>query len=181
MNNLSVESPPLSWWSAGILLGLLQVLAVGLTKPLDMSNEFIVADAKTLKHLAPEYAKTHPLAGNEEHTKFGYCSWFCIGLVGGGLLAAVRLRTWRARATTAWWRRNHNAPVVLRLIAGFGGGVLMLVGAGLAHGGTSGHLVSGWAQLSLSAVPFTIAMLGSGMLVAYVVYPRTPNITKRGQ
>jgi uncharacterized membrane protein YedE/YeeE len=57
----------------------------------------------------------------------------------------------------------------------------MLVGAGLAQGGASGHLVSGWAQLSLSAVPFTIAMLGSGMLVAYVVYPMTPNITKRGQ
>ncbi len=181
MNNLSVQSPPLSWWSAGILLGLLLVLAVGITEPLAISNEFIVADAKALERLAPEYAKTHPLVGNEEYTKFGYGSWFCIGLVVGGFLAAVRLRTWKARATAAWWKQNRDAPVVLRLIAGFSGGVLMLIGAGLAHGGVSTHFVSGWAQLSLSAVPFTIAMLGSGMLVAYVVYRRTPNITKWGQ
>ena len=181
MNNLSVQSPPLSWWLAGILLGLLHVLAVSMTEPLTISNEFIAVDAKALKHLAPEYAETHPLAGNEEHTKFGYGSWFCIGLVGGGFFAALRMRTWRARVTTTWWRQNRNAPIALRLIAGFGGGVLMLVGAGLAHGGVSGNIVGGWAQLSLSAVPFTIAMLGSAMLVAYFVYPRTPDMTKRGQ
>lgn len=126
MSNLSVQSPPLSWWSAGILLGLLLVLAVGLTEPLAISNEFVVVDAKALKRLAPEYAETHPLAGDEEYTKFGYGSWFCIGLVVGGFLASVRLRTWRARATTVWWKQNRNAPIALRLIAGFSGGILAI-------------------------------------------------------
>ncbi|MEA3226573.1 MAG: YeeE/YedE thiosulfate transporter family protein, partial [Planctomycetota bacterium] len=153
-----------------------QVLAVSLMIPPDVSNEFVAADAKVLRHLAPEYAESHPLAGNKEQTKFGYGSWFCIGIVLGGFLAAVRLRTWKARASAVWWRQNRNAPIALRLTASFCGGVLMLVGAALAHGGAAGHFVSGWAQLSLSAVPFTIAMLGFGMLVAYGVYPRTPNI-----
>ena len=181
MNNLSVQRPPLPWWTAGILLGLVQVLAAGLAVQLDVSNEFVTVDAKALERLAPAYADNHPLISDAERTKFGYGSWFCIGIVLGGFVAAMVLRTWNVRAACAWWRRNHNAPMVLRLIAGFVAGVLMLVGAGLARGGASEHLLGGWAQLSLSAVPFTLAMAGSGMIVAYIVYPGSPGTNGRGR
>ncbi|MHC4495316.1 MAG: YeeE/YedE thiosulfate transporter family protein, partial [Planctomycetota bacterium] len=107
--------------------------------------------------------------------------WFCIGIVIGASLTALHLRTWKVSTTASWWRRNHNTPIGLRLIAGFAGGVLMLLGAGLAHGGASEHFISGWAQLSLSAVPFTITMVGFGMLVAYLIYPKTPGTNSRGQ
>jgi uncharacterized membrane protein YedE/YeeE len=181
MNELSIQKPPLPWWAAGILLGFVQILAIGLVKPLDVSPQFVVADAEALERVAPEYAENHPLINNEEYKKSGYEWWFNIGLVLGAFIAALHLRIWKVRATTVWWRRNHDAPVVLRLIAGFCGGALILFGAGLARGCTAGHLVSGWAQLSLSAVPFTITMFGFGMLVAYLVYPKTPSADGRGQ
>ncbi|MCJ7693131.1 MAG: hypothetical protein MUO22_06920, partial [Sedimentisphaerales bacterium] len=60
MAELIVRKPPLPWWAAGILLGLVQVLAISLVAPLGVSTQFVVADAKVIKHIAPEYTKNHP-------------------------------------------------------------------------------------------------------------------------
>jgi hypothetical protein len=38
--------------------------------------------------------------------------------------------------------------------------------------------MSGWSQLSLSVVPFTVTLFGMGMLVARLVYPKTPDIER---
>lgn len=181
MKEPSSQTPPVPWWTAGILLGLVQVLAIGLATSLDVSSQFVVVDAKTLEHMAPEYAENHPLISDKQYNKLGYESWVGIGLVLGAFFAALHLRMWRVRATSAWWTRNHNDPVLLRLIAGFCGGLCAMLGAGLAGGGVIGQFAGGWIQLSVSAVPFTIAVFGAGMLVAYLVYPKTPAKDRRGQ
>ncbi len=189
MNELKAQTAPVPWWTAGILLGLVQVLAIALAQPLDVSNQFVVADAKTLQHVAPEYAENHPLIqalktqDSQRKTTgvlgLGSGWWLAIGLVLGAFLAALHLKTWKVRVSSAWWRQNHADPVILRLISGFCGGLCALLGAGLAYGGVVGLCGSGWAQLAVSAVPFTIAALGSGMLIAYLVYPKTPNKDRR--
>jgi uncharacterized membrane protein YedE/YeeE len=181
MEESNSRTHPLPWWAAGILLGLVQVLAIALVKPMGVSKQFVVADAKVLNRVAPEYSENHPLLSNEQYKKFGYGWWFNIGIVLGALLAALHLRAWKVRAVSLWWQRNHDAPVLLRLIAGFCGGVLILLGARLAHGCITGQFIGGWAQLSLSAIPFTISLFGFGMLVAYLVYPKTPNEFRREQ
>ena len=61
---------------------------------------------------------------------------------------------------------------------GFVGGVFILLGARLAHGCTSGQFASGWAQLSLAAVPFTVGLFGFGMLTARIFYPKVPGIER---
>lgn len=190
MNELKAQTPLVPWWTAGILLGLVQVLAIALAQPLDVSNQFIVADAKTLEHVAPEYAENHPLiqALKEQDLQrktpgllgLGSGWWLTIGLVLGAFLAALHLKTWKIRVSSAWWRQNHADPVILRLIGGFCGGLCALLGAGLAYGGIVGLCGSGWAQLAVSAIPFTIAALGSGMLIAYLVYRKAPNKDGRG-
>jgi len=180
MNAVTAQRSSLPWWAAGVLLGLVQVLAVSLVGPLEVSTPFVAADAKALERLTPEYADNHPLVGSEESRQWGYGGWFNIGIVLGALIAVLHMRTWRLRTTTVWWQRNHNAPVLLRLIVGFCGGVFLLLGAAIAHGAVSGQLISGWTQLSLSAVPFTITMAGCGMLVAYLVYPRGTGEARRG-
>ena len=181
MTELNSRTPPLPWWAAGILLGLVQVLAIALVKPMGVSKQFVVADAKVLNRVAPEYSANHPILSDEQNTKFGYGGWFNIGIVLGASLAALHLRAWRVRTVSLWWRRNHDAPVLLRLIAGFCGGVLMLLGARLAYGCVTGQLIGGWTQLSLSAIPFTISLFGFGMLVAYLIYPDKPNELRREQ
>ena len=174
MSKLTANIPPLPWWAAGFLLGLVQILAISLVKPLDISSEFVIADMKVLERLAPEYIKTHPLKNHEEYCGTGYGWWFNIGLIIGAFLTAIHLRQCKIQTSTVWWKHNHDAPIVLRLIAGFGGGFLMLLGAGFAYGGITGHFFSDWAQLALSAVPFTITLFGFGMLTAYLIYPKIP-------
>lgn len=179
MTELNSRTHPLPWWAAGILLGLVQVLAIALVRPMGVSKQFVVADAKVLNHVAPEYSENHPLLSDEQYKKFGYGWWFNIGIVLGALLAALHLRAWKVRTKSFWWQDNLDAPVLLRLIAGFCGGVLLLLGARLAHGCITGQFISGWTQLSLSAIPFTITLFGFGMLVAYLVYPKKPNEFRR--
>ena len=190
MNELKTQTPLVPWWTAGLLLGLVQVLAIALAQPLDVSNQFVVADAKTLERVAPEYAENHPLiqALKEQDLQsntpglLGLASgwWLTIGLVLGAFLAALHLKTWKVRVSSAWWRQNHADPVVLRLISGFCGGFCALLGAGLAYGSIVGLCGSGWAQLAVSAIPFTIAALSSGMLIAYLVYRKAPNKDRQG-
>jgi len=175
MEESNSRTTPLPWWAAGLLLGLVQVLAIALVGPMGVSKPFVDTDVKVLNSVAPEYSEKHPLLSDEQYKDFGYGWWFNIGIVLGACFAALHLRVWKIRTISAWWRRNHDAPALLRLIAGFCGGVLILLGAGLAYGCITGQFFGGWAQLSLSAIPFTITLFGFGMLAAYIVYPKTPN------
>jgi uncharacterized membrane protein YedE/YeeE len=178
MTELSVTKQPLPWWAAGILLGLVQILAIALVAPLGVSTQFVVVDARVIKQIAPEYTQNHPLINSEKYQTFDYGWWLDVGLVIGAFLAALLLKRFKFQSTTVWWQQNHGSSVLMRLIAGFCGGFFILLGARFAHGCTSGQFASGWAQLSLSAVPFTITLFGFGMLTALVVYPKTPKIQK---
>ena len=176
MAEMKVRKAPLPWWAAGIFLGLVQVLAVGWTKPLGVSTQFVVLDSMIIHQVAPEYANNHALISNSKYQKFGYGWWLDIGLIAGAFLAALLVGRWKVQTTTVWWRLNRGESTGKRFITGFIGGFLILMGARFAHGCTSGQFASGWAQLSLSVIPFTIAMFGFGMLTAYLVYPKTPQI-----
>lgn len=176
MEDLIVEKAPLPWWVAGLLLGLVQILAIGLVKPLGVSTQFVVADAKIINSINPDYAENHPLISKEKYQKFGYGWWLDIGLIAGAFIAAVAIKRWKLQSTTVWWQANRGSSLTKRLLSGFIGGFLILLGARLAHGCTSGQFASGWAQLSLSVVPFTITMFAFGMATAFLVYPKSPKI-----
>jgi hypothetical protein len=173
-----VRKAPLPWLLAGVLLGLTQVTAVALQKPLGVSTQFVVADSKALHAAAPDYAEDHDLIGKEKYTTFGYGWWLDVGLVCGALIAAIASRRWRLSVAPAWWQANGGRRPLLRFLACFFGGFLILLGARFAHGCTSGQFASGWAQLALSAVPFTAALFVFGMLTAFLVYRNAPSIER---
>jgi hypothetical protein len=177
MAQKTVRKAPLVWWIGGLLLGVTQVVAVGLKKPLGVSTQFVVVESVGLHEIAPKYADGHKLIGQEKYRSFGYGWWLDVGLVGGAFLAAVVTLRWRPRLTTVWWRASR-AGVGSRLLVSLIGGFLILLGARLAHGCTSGQFASGWAQLSLSAVPFTVALFVCGMITARIVYPKVPGIER---
>lgn len=176
MEENKVSKAPLPWWAAGLALGLIQILAVFVKGPLGVSTQFVILDSMAIHKTAPEYAQNHPLLSQEKNRKIGYGFWLDVGIVIGAFAAAVVVKRWRLRASTVWWKTNRNGSVFGRFFAGFIGGILILLGSRLAHGCTSGAFASGWAQLSLNAVPFTIAMFAFGMLTAWLIYPKTPDI-----
>lgn len=178
MNDRTVRKAPLPWWLGGLILGLIMVLAVGLKKPLGVSTQFVIVESIALHRVAPQYAENHPLLSKDKYTQLGYGFWLDVGLVAGALLAAIVTLRWRFRVTTVWWRASHDRSVWRRLWTGFIGGFLILLGARLAHGCTSGQFASGWTQLSVSVIPFTVMMFVAGMIVARIVYPKTPTIER---
>lgn len=180
MERPTVRNAPLVWWIGGVLLGLTQIAAVAVKKPLGVSTQFMVANTMIIQQVDSEYVDQHPMISASKYQSFGYGWWLDIGLIGGALVAAVVTLRWRPSVRPAWWKANHTgkSSTAKRLITSFLGGVLILVGARLAHGCTSGQFASGWAQLSLSVLPFTVGLFGAGMFVAWLVYPRSPNIER---
>lgn len=178
MDDLTVKKPPFEWWVAGLVLGLVQILAVGLADPLGVSTQFVIIDAKIIKSAAPEYTQNHGLISSDKYQKLGYGFWLDIGIIAGAVIAAIAAKRFKVQKTTVWWQANYGASAAKRMITAFIGGFLVLLGARFAGGCTSGQFASGWAQLSLAAVPFTITLFGFGMITAKIFYPKSPNIEK---
>jgi len=174
----SVRKAPLVWWAGGIFLGLVQVLAMGLSGPLGVSTQFVIADTHLLDKIDNSYVQQHPLISREKYHKLGYGWWFDIGLLAGALFASLVTLRWWPRCTTVWWRASHGSSVAGRFLAGFIGGILILLGARFAHGCTSGQFASGWAQLAVSAIPFTITLFLCGIITAFITYRKVPQIDR---
>jgi hypothetical protein len=178
MERRVVRKALLPWYLAGLLLGLVQLTAVALKKPLGVSTQFVVANTQILERVAPEYTRGHKLIYTPKYLKPGYGWWLDVGLVCGALIAALAARRWKWRTNTVWWRTNQGPSALKRFIAAFIGGFLILLGSRIAHGCTSGQFASGWAQLSVSVIPLTITLFGFGMLTAFLFHRKTPEIEK---
>ncbi len=179
MHDLVVKKAPMPFWAAGLLLGVVQIIAVAAYKPLGVSTQFVVADARVIQAAAPDYSRQHPLIGQEKYTRLGYGFWLDIGILIGGLGAAVAAKRFSPSIRPVWSKRNGHSRA-FRLVTAFAGGFLILLGARLAHGCTSGQLASGFAQLSLSGFVFALPLFAFAMLTAYLVYPKAPSETDLG-
>ena len=58
------------------------------------------------------------------------------------------------------------------MLHAFVGGALLLFGARLAGGCTSGHMISGIAQLTIGSFIFGISIFASGIVTARMLYKR---------
>jgi len=170
------NEPILPWWAAGLLLGLVMTLAVAVKKPLGVSTQFVVANGAVLKQVAPDYVESHDMLKKPKYNTPGYGWWFDIGLIAAAAVTALLVGKWKPRATCDW--AGANGSIRKRMILSFIGGFVLLFGARLAGGCTSGQFASGWAQLSLSVVPFTIGMFVFGMIAARILHPKTPGAGK---
>ncbi|MDD4868456.1 MAG: YeeE/YedE thiosulfate transporter family protein [Mycobacterium sp.] len=96
-----------------------------------------------------------------------------VGLLFGGLVSAVFI----SRRFTAFhpvippsWRNRFGHSMFKRAVGSFGGSFLVLFGARMADGCTSGHTLSGGVQLAASAWLFTAAMVVALLVTARLLY-----------
>ncbi len=61
---------------------------------------------------------------------------------------------------------------IVRKITAFIGGFLLLFGARMANGCTSGHAISGGAQLSITSFVFMLTLFAVGIPVSHLLYKR---------
>jgi len=93
--------------------------------------------------------------------------------VAGALLSALLGGVFKFSAESSVWTASFGPSKTKRLIAAFLGGIIIMYGARLADGCTSGHGISGCLQLAVSGWLFFIVMFASGILTAKLLYGRS--------
>ena len=164
------EKPLLGWLPGGLLLGGLLLVAVYAVQPLGVSTQYVRAVGGLCELAAPETAHANPYFSAEKLT-FGYPEMVVIGIPIGALLTSWLLRRRRYEAVPEPWLSRFGPSWMLRFWASFAGGFLLLFGARLAGGCTSGHILSGVSQLAVSSILFAVATFGTGVLLARRLYP----------
>ncbi len=158
-------------YRAGVGIGILSWLVfaivddpIGITTALSadagyVAMAFFGADAVAQN----SYWKAFPPA-------LGYGALFLVGVILGGMAAAVAGGRFRIEAVPGIWRARFGASIAKRLSGALLGGLFVMYGARLAGGCTSGHTISGGLQLALSSWIFTVVIFAVGIATARVLY-----------
>jgi uncharacterized membrane protein YedE/YeeE len=104
--------------------------------------------------------------------QWDYGSLFVFGSFLGALLSALMSGSLQITKVPEVWRERFGSSVPKRMVTAFLGGVVILYGARLADGCTSGHGISGSLQLAVSSWTFFLVMFASGIATAFVIFGR---------
>jgi uncharacterized membrane protein YedE/YeeE len=144
----------LHWFIAGAFIGILNILSYAVKKPLGVSTSYLTAGAMGVKAAGcPMLCESEYL---EKHSKVDYQLIMVIFMALGGLVSAIIFGRSRGKSV------RTLADVLTQLAGGF----LMLFGARIAKGCTSGNILSGVAQMSLGSMLFSVATYLAGAPVA---------------
>ena len=160
-------------WSpylVGALIGVLSWFAFfSVDRPIGVST----AISRTAGMIAGTVAPDH-VARNSYFSKFRpVVDWEWMLVVGLALGAFVSSRLSGDRPVDAvdrLWRARFGASRQKRYLVAFLGGVILMFGARLAGGCTSGHGISGSLQLALSGWVFFASVFVSGILTALMLF-----------
>lgn len=153
------------WATLGVLFGLLSIAAIALYGPIGVSGTYPRFIGAILRRAAPGYAASNPYLvkmGSLVTTE----TMLVIGLLIGGFVAALAGGT---RAPAAEMVHAGEITTGRRYRDAFIGGTLIIFGARLAGGCTSGHIISGITQLAVSGILFGAAVFGAGLLTARLI------------
>jgi uncharacterized membrane protein YedE/YeeE len=103
-----------------------------------------------------------------------YSFVFVLAMALGGFLSVLARGGLpeRERSIPDLWRANMGDGVALRYGAAFVGGFIVLYGARLAGGCTSGHMMSGMMQTSLSGYIFAAGAFAAAVPVSLMLFKK---------
>ena len=176
------DKPIISWRAAGVSLGLLLTLATYLVSPLGVSTQFVVTDAIALHSISPEMAEGNTYLakyGTKQDWGVGYGWMLVFGmLIGAAVTSRVLGHKQPAQdkgSMPQLWATRFGPSQIKRLSAAFVGGLLLLFGARLAGGCTSGHMISGISQLAVGSFVFGIVTFSVAILTAKFLFRQRGN------
>jgi uncharacterized protein len=178
----SVSAEAKARWNpylVGIGIGVLSWFAFGLlNEPLGISTALSSASSIC----ALPVMGSEGVAGNAYWAKTPF-RWnggmlFLAGTFLGSLLSVLVSRTFRWETVPVTWSQQFGSSTSRRLVAAFLGGVIIMFGARMAGGCTSGHGISGSLQLALSSWTFFLTMFAFGILTALVLFRKRKNAIK---
>jgi hypothetical protein len=105
--------------------------------------------------------------------KLDYQMVFLIGTFLGALASVLLGRSFRVQAVPETWQARFGSGAGVRLVVAFLGGVIIMYGARMAGGCTSGHGISGSLQLALSSWVFFLTLFAFGIATALLLFRKT--------
>ncbi|WP_170344761.1 YeeE/YedE thiosulfate transporter family protein [Ruegeria atlantica] len=177
----------LNWKIGGVLLGLVFFGAVLLVKPIGVSTQFVILDGIIADAVNPEFvtqtddgysstnaylAKSNGKYAKHVSNPLNYSFVFVLAMAVGAFLS-VRARGGLEPEESKLpkvWRENYGDTPWARYAVALLGGFVVLYGARLAGGCTSGHMMSGMMQTALSGYIFAAGAFAAAIPTAMLVY-----------
>ena len=166
-----------SWspYIVGAGIGVLSWLAFWTAEhPLGISTAFetsaALVEGAATPHLAEPYLGDKAREGKPP--KIGWEWMLVVGVFFGAFVSARLSGDTTREMVPAIWASRYGPSVTLRFLAALLGGTVMMLGARLAGGCTSGHAISGALQLALSSWIFAPTFFGVGVVAAFLLYGR---------
>jgi len=164
-------------WSpyvAGAAIGLLQIPAfLMIETALGTSSSYVTVGATIAGWFDPALLKIDYVA---KHVAANAKNLWQVAMVAGiaiGAFVSMKLSGAKRQPISPIWPRALGSPSpALRYAVAFGAGFLMLIGARIADGCTSGHGLSGLAQLSVGSTIAVAAMFAGGIVTAMLALRR---------
>ncbi|MCP4311180.1 MAG: YeeE/YedE family protein [Bacteroidetes bacterium] len=178
------------WLTGGLLLGIVFLAAVWLIKPIGVSTQFVIVDGIVWNLLSPDLITQNDTARNYSSSNaylnksggkyaslvanpVNYGLIFVVSMLLGGFISGKisgkRVRGEERIYPEVWSNRFGSSPKK-RYFFAFMAGFVVLFGARLAGGCTSGHMMSGMMQTSLSGYLFAAGAFGTAIPLAVLVF-----------
>lgn len=179
----------LSWPIGGALLGVTFFVAVALVKPIGVSTQFVIFDGVIASLFNDQLIVESPTSksgytsSNAYLDKSGgkyaksvakpvnYSFVFVVAMIVGGFIGS-KVGSGRAPSLPLVHQQRFGDSAWLRYLLVFSAGVVVLWGARLAGGCTSGHMMSGMMQTALSGYVFAAAAFAAAIPTAIILYQR---------
>lgn len=161
----------------GVAIGLLSAVSfLTMDKALGTSTSFVHAAGLAVSALAPGHVLGAAANGyyakeiSEKTPMFDWQVFLVLGVFLGALLSSRLSGDRESEAVPGLWAWRFGQSPAVRYAASFGFGALMLFGARLAGGCTSGHGISGGLQFALSSWVFFVTFFLSGIATAFALF-----------
>jgi uncharacterized membrane protein YedE/YeeE len=168
-----------SWspYVVGALLGVLSCFAfvtvdrgLGITTPFE--HTAAIAERAAFPALAAEHDYFLEKTGKDA-PKIGWEWFLVVGVFVGSLISSKLSGDRRHDPVPPLWRERFGGSTRKRYLGAFVGGALLMIGARLAQGCTSGHGITGALQLAVSSWIFGATFFGVGIAVAMLLFPQS--------
>ena len=170
-----MKNPRWNPYLVGVLIGLLSIVTFSVAnKPLGMSTGLAqAAGACAMPILGSDQVAANTYWAKTAIPAWDYSTLFLVGTMAGALLSALLCGVFKFSSESSVWTASFGPSKTKRLIAAFLGGIIIMYGARLADGCTSGHGISGSLQLALSSWVFFLTLFAFGIATALLLFRKT--------
>ncbi|MFO8008166.1 MAG: YeeE/YedE thiosulfate transporter family protein [Candidatus Brocadiia bacterium] len=154
-------------YAAGLIIGLLQIPAFLIIRTaLGASSSYVSGAGYVASVFDRDVQQIAYFNKYMTSMKYAWQSSMLIGIAIGAYLSVRWSSATRESFSPIWRKALGINTLARRLAVGFIGGFLMLFGARWAGGCTSGHGLSGVAQLAVGSLVVAVGMFAGGIVVA---------------